>query len=100
MFGKKREQPEKANKFKAISLIILAFNALGCLFLYLHPKRWRRFLKGEKREIKELSGGEETVSQVTVVRMRPGLSACVPSQLNPHLAAAPTELLKRERDIA
>jgi len=63
MFGKKREQPEKAQNIKIIGLIIVAFNALGCLFLYLHPKRWHRFLKGEKREIKELSGGEETASR-------------------------------------
>lgn len=63
MFGHKQEQPEKAKKFKIIGLIFLAFNGLGCLFLYLHPKRWCRFLKGEKREIKELKKGEESLGR-------------------------------------
>jgi len=60
MFNKKeRERQEKIKRLKILGGFVFILQALGCIFLLLHPKRWRRFLKGEKREIEELSSGKE-----------------------------------------
>lgn len=55
----KREKFKKTKRLKILGIFILVLQALSWLFLFLYPKRWKRFLKGQKREIEELSEGKE-----------------------------------------
>ena len=56
---KKTDSQRKIKQLKILGFLILIINALGYLFVFLNPRKWRRFIKGEKKDIKELSGGKE-----------------------------------------
>lgn len=61
MFNQKKKKKEQnLKRLKILGIFVLILNALGCIFFFLKPKRWKRFLKGEKKEIEELSTGKET----------------------------------------
>ncbi len=63
MFKHQKEKRGIAG-FKIIAgILIFLLNLLGCIFLIFHPKRWKRFLKGQKKEVKELSTGKEDLGR-------------------------------------
>lgn len=63
MFDKKEDRQEKIKKLKILGVFVFIFNALICLFVFLRPKRWKRFIKGQKKEIDELREGKEDLGR-------------------------------------
>jgi len=55
----KQQNKKKEKRIRILGVFILIFNALICLFVALRPKKWKRLVKGQAREIKELSTGKE-----------------------------------------
>lgn len=62
MFGRKNNQKNKNKQLKVLSAILALVKTIGCIFLWF-PQRWQKFIKGQKREINELSTGKEDWSK-------------------------------------
>jgi len=61
MFNKKKkEKAEKIKRLKILGIFVFILQTLVGIFLFLQPKRWKRFLKGEEKEIEELTTGKES----------------------------------------
>lgn len=61
MFNQDQEKKEKIRKnLKILGFFTLVIQALAWVFLLIKPKKVGDFLAGQKREIKELSSGQES----------------------------------------
>lgn len=56
---KKEKKEEKIKPLKILGIFVFIMQSLSCIFLFLYPKRWQRFLNGEGKEIEELTTGKE-----------------------------------------
>ncbi len=64
MFGRnQKEKEDKIKRLKVIGFFVFIFNTLACLFVFLNPGKWKRFIKGQKKEISELKEGKEDFSR-------------------------------------
>ena len=44
---KKEKKEEKIKPLKILGIFVFIMQSLSCIFLFLYPKRWQRFLNGE-----------------------------------------------------
>lgn len=59
---KKDNKNKRKIRFKGIKILglfVILFEAVILIFSFLKPNKWKRFIKNEKREIKELATGQE-----------------------------------------
>ncbi|MFA6254636.1 MAG: CAP domain-containing protein [Patescibacteria group bacterium] len=61
MFGQtnKKSQEKNLKWLKTLGIFSIIFNAICFLIFYVNPKRWKIFVRGQKKEINELSQGQE-----------------------------------------
>lgn len=52
---------EKKSPWQWLGIVAFVVNVIGAIFLLLHPNRIKGYLRGQKRELKELSAGEEDI---------------------------------------
>ena len=63
MFKFNKAKKEKRRVIKVFGIFVFVFQAIACIFLFLKPKKLKKFLNGETREIKEILTGKETLSK-------------------------------------
>lgn len=64
--GNKDKQNSHFTKFKGLKifgLFVILFEAIVLIFSFLNSGKWKRFIKNEKREIKELATGQEDLKR-------------------------------------
>lgn len=59
----KNKHKSKFKGLKILGLFIILFEAVILFFSFLKPNKWKRFIKNEKREIKELATGQEDLKR-------------------------------------
>jgi len=59
----KKSQAKNFGWLKIIGIFTVFFNVICFLIFYIHPKRWKRFFKGQKKEINELTQGKEDLNR-------------------------------------
>lgn len=64
MFNReKKAKEDQGKRLKIAGILVLILNILGGIFFLFRPKRWKKFMKGEKREIEELTTGKEDLGK-------------------------------------
>lgn len=88
MFGQKKQKNKpKKTRFKGLKILgifVLIFEAFVLLSQFIKPKKWQRFLKNEKREIKELTSGEEDAAKFFHDSAQLLRDTFIPTETNDH----------------
>ena len=79
-----KKEKNKSKYFKLVGALSLIINALGVAFIIFNPKRWHKFVRGQKKEITELSEGKQNLSRFTKDSAKLLKDLFVPNEFNDH----------------
>ncbi|NUM25287.1 MAG: CAP domain-containing protein [Candidatus Buchananbacteria bacterium] len=81
----KKQDGGKTKKYLTlIGALSVVINAFGVFFVLFRPKRWRQFIKGQKKEFSELSSGKEDFVRFTKDSSRLLKDLFIPDVSNDH----------------
>ncbi len=78
------QQRYKAKYLKLLGALSILINAVGVIFIVFHPKRWRRFIRGQKKELTQLNQGEEDLRRFLKDSGRLLKDLFIPGEFNDH----------------